>query len=143
MGIPNVIVDGCSQIWHLTNKQLLTHFNLHYPQNLPWQQCTLQPRMNSTLLSALQMKQHPLELFLLQLQEQRHGGLSGWQNALSGKLTKYKMPVLRTPPTTLRHLLMKYAQEKSPQVVNHGDLEMWKLPYMQLVRQMPYWVQSP
>ena len=35
-GTANVMVDDCSRLWHLTDKQLLTHFNLHYPQNLPW-----------------------------------------------------------------------------------------------------------
>ena len=39
-----------NQLWHLTDKQLLTNFNLNYPQNLPWKHCTLQPEMNFTLL---------------------------------------------------------------------------------------------
>jgi hypothetical protein len=27
----NVMADDYSQLWHLTDKQLLTHSNLHYP----------------------------------------------------------------------------------------------------------------
>ena len=53
-GSANVMADDCSRLWHLTDEQLLTHFNLHYPQSLPWQQCTLRPEMTSTILSALQ-----------------------------------------------------------------------------------------
>ena len=52
----NVMVDNSSWLWHLTDEQLLTHFNLHYPQNLLWKQCTLWPEMNFALHSALQRK---------------------------------------------------------------------------------------
>ena len=135
----NIMADDCSRLWHLTKKQLLTNFNLHYPQNLLWQQCTLWPEMNFTLLSTLQRKQQLSELFLLWLQKQRHGGLSGWQNAPSGKLTQSKIPVLHTLLATLLHLPTEYAEEKLTQVVNHVDLEMWKLPYVPLPRQLPYW----
>ena len=67
-GTANVMADDYSQLWHLTDEQLLTHFNLHCPQSLPWQQCTLQPETNSALLSALQRKQQPPESFLLRYQ---------------------------------------------------------------------------
>ena len=133
------MADDCSRLWHLTDTQLLTHFNLQYPQNLPWKQCTLRPEMNFALLSALQRKRQPLESFRLQLQKWKHGGSSGWQNAPSGKLTQYKTPVLQTLPTTLQHLPTKYGQEKSPRVVNRADLETWKLHYVQLGRRLPCW----
>jgi hypothetical protein len=55
-GTANVMADDCSRLWHLTDEQLLTHFNLHYPQNLLWIQCTLWQEMNFALLSALKMK---------------------------------------------------------------------------------------
>jgi hypothetical protein len=54
VGTANVMADDCSRLWHLTDEKLLTHFNLHYPQNLPWKQCTLWPEMNFAFLSALQ-----------------------------------------------------------------------------------------
>ena len=83
-GMANVMADDSSRLWHRTDKQLLKHYNSHYPQSLPWQQCTLWPEMNSTLLSALQRKQQPLESFLLQLQRLKHGsGSSDWQSAQS------------------------------------------------------------
>jgi hypothetical protein len=50
----NVMADNCSRLWHLSNKQLLTNFNLHYPQNLLWQQCTLWSEIKFALLSTLQ-----------------------------------------------------------------------------------------
>ena len=30
-GTANVMADDCGWLWHLTDEQLLTHFNLHYP----------------------------------------------------------------------------------------------------------------
>ena len=49
----NVMADLCSRSWHLTNKQLLTHFNTFFPQEMPWQQCHLTNAMLSALTSSL------------------------------------------------------------------------------------------
>ena len=138
-GTANVMADDCSRLWHLTDEQLLTHFNSHYPQSLPWQQCTLRPEMNSALLSALQRKRQPPESFLLQLQRLKHGGSSGWQSVQSGKSTQSKIPAQPTPPTTSRHLPTKYGQGKSPRAENHANLETWRPLYAQLARRLPYW----
>ena len=70
-------------------------------------------RDESCTFLCLQRKNQLPELFLLQLLRQKHGGLSGWQNALSGKLTQSKLPTLHTLPTTLRHLPTKYAGRSS------------------------------
>jgi len=35
-GILNSMADDCSRLWKLTDEHLLTNFNLHYPQSLPW-----------------------------------------------------------------------------------------------------------
>ena len=56
VGTVNVMADDWCWLWHLTDEQLLTHFNLHYPQSLLWQQCTLRPEMNSAILFTLQRK---------------------------------------------------------------------------------------
>ena len=122
-GTANVMADDCSRLWHLSDEQLLTHFNLHYLQSLPWQQYTLWPEMNSTLLSTLQRKRQPLESFLLQLPKLKHGGSSGWPNVQSGRSTPSKISVQSTPLTTWQHLPAKHAQERSPRVENHDNLE--------------------
>jgi hypothetical protein len=33
-GPANAMADDCSCLWHLTDSQLLAHFNLHYPQRV-------------------------------------------------------------------------------------------------------------
>ena len=124
-GTANVMADDCSWPWHLIDEQLLTHYNSYYPQSLPWQQCTLQPEMHSALLFALQRKQQPPELFLLQLQQPKHGsGLSGWQSAQS----KWEINPIQDPSTTqtsnyLVAFIHKGHTGKSLPVENCANLE--------------------
>ena len=59
-GQANQMADDCSRLWHLTDSQLLAHFNFHYPQDLPWQIAHLRPEMLSSLTSALQMQRPEL-----------------------------------------------------------------------------------
>ena len=70
-------------------------------------------RDESCTFLCLQRKNQLPELFLLQLLRQKHGGLSGWQNAPSGNLTQSKLPTLHTLPTTLRHSPTKYIGRSS------------------------------
>lgn len=35
-GTNNVMADDASWLWHLSDEDLLTHFNLHYPQASRW-----------------------------------------------------------------------------------------------------------
>jgi hypothetical protein len=48
------MADDASRLWHLTNAQLLSHFEQTYPQSQPWQLRILPPPMLSALTSALQ-----------------------------------------------------------------------------------------
>ena len=48
-GKANVMADDASRLWRLTDSQLLSHFQSHYPQESPWLQLTLTPATNSAL----------------------------------------------------------------------------------------------
>jgi hypothetical protein len=63
-GVYNVMADDCSRLWDLSDAQLLTHFDLKYPQSEPWQLCPLRPNALSSLISALH-KQRPAPASLL------------------------------------------------------------------------------
>lgn len=52
-GTVNAMADDCSRAWHLSDTQLLRHFDTTYPQAVPWLLCPLQPAMNSALISCL------------------------------------------------------------------------------------------
>ena len=49
----NSMADNCSQLWHLTDDQLLTYFNSTYPQLRSWKMLCLWPKMSSALISSL------------------------------------------------------------------------------------------
>ena len=52
-GPDNVMADLLSRAWHLTDAQLISHFNTHFPQTTQWRLCRLRKQMNSNLISSL------------------------------------------------------------------------------------------
>ena len=52
-GQPIVMTDNASHLWHLTDRDLLTHFLTHCPQDSPWTLWTLAPATNSALIGLL------------------------------------------------------------------------------------------
>ena len=67
-GDSNSMADDASRLWHLTDDQLLTHFNTHYPQSEPWQMCQLNCEMHSQLISMLEPEalcDHPAKIVLV------------------------------------------------------------------------------
>ena len=63
-GPANAMADDCSRLWHLSDSQLLAHFNSTYPQDQPWQLVQLRPEMLSSLISALQKQRPALDCLL-------------------------------------------------------------------------------
>jgi hypothetical protein len=58
------MADDLPRLWKLSDKELLTHFELNYPQSELWQLCHLRPKMHSSLISVLH-KQRPAPESLL------------------------------------------------------------------------------
>jgi hypothetical protein len=57
-GKANGMVNDASQLWHLSDHALLTHFNTHYLQASPWE--ILTPSLSTILaLTGLLFKQQP------------------------------------------------------------------------------------
>ena len=52
-GDTNSMADDASRLWKLSDKELLAHFNLTYPQVWSWKLAALRPRMHSALISSL------------------------------------------------------------------------------------------
>jgi hypothetical protein len=49
----NAMADDCSRLWHLTDAELLSHFEFHYPQTASWRLVHPPPVMLSSVTSAL------------------------------------------------------------------------------------------
>jgi hypothetical protein len=62
----NSMANDCSRLWHLSDSQLLAHFNSVYPQTVSW--CIAVPRQEilSSVTSAMRKKRLAPELFLLE-----------------------------------------------------------------------------
>ena len=52
-GNTNSIADNASHLWKISDKELLAHFNLTYPQVRSWKFAALGPRMHPALISSL------------------------------------------------------------------------------------------
>ena len=52
-GPQNLLADFLSRRWDLTDDQLLSYFNTHFPQKRSWRICQLWPEMDSALISGL------------------------------------------------------------------------------------------
>jgi hypothetical protein len=55
-GKTNAMADDASRLFHLTDTELLSHFNSHYPQDVPWQMQAPRPKAVSCVTSALLRK---------------------------------------------------------------------------------------
>jgi hypothetical protein len=59
-GVANVMADDFSRLFHLTDSQLLSHFNSSFPQTRPWQIFPSRDGMLSAPTSALSKKRQAL-----------------------------------------------------------------------------------
>lgn len=55
-GVENVMADDASRLQHLTDAQLLDHFNSNYPQELPWTICPPRSWTHTSVTSALRRR---------------------------------------------------------------------------------------
>ena len=55
-GQSNVMTDLLYRAWHLTDDQIVAHFNSNFPQPKPWKLCLLRKPMNLSLILALSKK---------------------------------------------------------------------------------------
>ena len=65
-GKSNVMADILSRAWHLTNIQIVPHFNSHFPQLVHWQICHMRKPMTLSLILALSKKRCAMQLLLRQ-----------------------------------------------------------------------------
>ena len=121
----NVMADFLSRHWNLTNNQILSHFNLHFPQKEPWRLCPLRTDLNSSLISALSRQRS--EPALMRTTPKRRIVLGSF-----GKLSVPK-PILTPFSSTSKihspiskSLAEDYAMVNSPPAVVRSDLQQFQ-----------------
>jgi hypothetical protein len=94
-GPMNQMADDCSQLWHLSDSQLLAYFNCKYPQKQPWQLVHLQSAMHSMMMKVLLQQWPTPQSFLNELMLKTATGKFG-KTALP-LLNKLTVPCQQTP----------------------------------------------
>ena len=137
-GPANQMADDASRLWHLSNDELLSHFNSHYPQNHSWQISHLRPAMLSALITALQCKRSAPASFLYGQPPVTHNGFDGLNIAAHWRsLQPWKMSPIPLPCSKSLHT--DTALVPLPPVVTLSALVPWKMPSGPLARRYPAW----
>ena len=134
----NAMADDASRMWSLTDHELLTHFNSHYPQPRSWKICHPTLPMLSAVTSALR-RQRPLpELFLLEPPPLKATGVSGATSAecstwiLPSRKSKILLPYSKS---TLNDI----AQGKLHPIITLSGLEWWRTRCEPLDKRLRQW----
>jgi len=86
------ISDIPSRKPHWSDEELLTYFNLHYPQSLPWKIWTPPPEMMSCMTSCLLRKTFPRESLLRQPKASSFIGTIGSNSAAAYPSIPFSKP---------------------------------------------------
>ena len=137
-GVANPMADDASRLWHLTDAEFLSHFEQNYPQDQPWQLCSLRPAMNSALISALRRQRAAPQSYLNVPTPATGPGLSGKTFAWSAPLTPCCSP---SPTPSISSWSSPSATEMaaSPKMASPFALGQWTTPYVPSARRWPAW----
>jgi hypothetical protein len=129
-----------SHLWHLSDAQLLAHFEANYAQSQPWQLCTLRLPMHSALIFALLRMRVTPQLVLNAPTPMITPASSGSPSACPGQ---HVDPFLASV-TDLCPYLQVFAQNDIatatlPKIVSPSDLDQWQISFVPLARQWPAW----
>ena len=137
-GKSNVMADFLLRAWHLTDVQIVAHFNSFFPQPVPWQICPLHKPMNSSLILALLKKRCATQLLLPTPQERLPMGQSSVISALVTKLTP-SSEISPIPSHTCKSLQQDTETADFPQVVDPSGLKRCLMPSFLLHRNSHRW----
>ena len=134
----NRMADDASRRFDLNDAQLLTHFNLTYPQELPWQQRPLRPEMRTALICSLRRRRPEPASFLPRLNDETKAGFSGPTTAPTSAWT----PTYGPKPTRWRSSWCTPTEsERANAAVADGPskLARWIPSCATWARRSPFW----
>jgi hypothetical protein len=137
----NVMSDDCSRLWHLSDSQLLAHFNATYPQTSSWRLWHPTPGMLSAVMSALRKTRCEPASFLVaptQLTKRLEFGPPSVKELASTH--GYKgMPNAPTQSSSSKSLPIDTEQGALLPKVTRFDLEQWKTPSALWAKRLRHW----
>ena len=136
-GTANVMADAASRLWHLSDSELLTHFNTHYPQAFPWRIWTLLPSTNSALIGALFCSRPKGVYRPSALPPPLVPGSCGSIFAPASELTPITSPPIRCRFS--KSLPSASAPDPSLPADTLSALAQWRIPSVRWARRTPGW----
>ncbi len=127
-----------SRKWQLSDADLLTHFNTHFLQPLPWIGCTLRSEMSSAVISMLHKQWSTPELWTAANGKQLLTGNCGFSSVQSSPWIPHS-PREKTPSHTYRSLHTGTALDASHPVASPCSLAQFLMPYEVLGRHAGGW----
>jgi len=137
-GPKNAMADDCSRLWHLSDSQLLAHFNSTYPQTKPWQICHLSPQLSSGLILALQRTPCDLRSIRITPSARMPIGSSGSNFVPSATWTR-SWPIFRILSPTSKSSPSDIAMAQLPPAAKSSQLSTFVTSSARLVRRSPFW----
>jgi hypothetical protein len=137
-GAVNKMADDASRLFHLNDTELLTHFDLTYPQTQPWRMLHPSSNMLSSVSSALHRKRPEPASFLRAPPPKIAAGPSGPITALNS-VSIPSFQTLTTQSFSSKFLDRDTDPALLPPVVGLPSLAQWKTPSAQWVRRLPEW----
>jgi hypothetical protein len=137
-GVTNVLADQCSRHFHLTDAQLLSHFNASFPQTMPWRMCHLLKETLSAMISALS-KRRPALASLLNAPERRMRIGTVGKSFASRTTLPHSSKTVRTQSPPSKSSLNDTEMDARLPCIKPSDLVQWKTPSARWARRSPNW----
>ena len=137
-GIVNTMADDASRRWDLSDIELLSHFNLTFPQNASWQLQTLPSDMHTILTGALSRKRVALASLTNDRAPLPPPGSCGrpsvpaWESSPSARPERIRSLFSNCLPNDT-------GQAPLPPAAASSDLARWRTPYEPWARRTPGW----
>lgn len=138
-GPSNPLADDSSRLFHLSNRDFLTHFNSKFKQKHTFKLCHPTPKLISGVISSLRNKRFSKELLLDDPPPPTHTGKSGLSSQISWAKTPFSKPSktkYRTYKSSSTELDMAAMQPTKIQ----SALDQLKITYGVLDRRTLNWV---
>ena len=137
-GTDNRMADDASRLWHLTDAELLTHFNHHYPQTTSWKLLRIPPEVNCWMTSVLLEPESRMEYVLRELQRLTPLGPYGAPSATPSTSPRVS-PKSTTRSSSSCSSDADTETDPSHHVKNRSQLEQRKTRCVRWARRFPYW----
>lgn len=134
----NLMADDASRLLHLTDSQLVQHFNTHYPQSESWKLCQIPRELNSVLISSLRCDRVEPEAIYRALEQAIASGRYGAPSAARSGSPSYSL-TLTTPSPSCSPSCSATEMDGSPSKVIQYLLERWRMSRGRSARRSSFW----